>query len=660
MRRTLLLLTTALATSGASAQAQDLGFVLDPILLGTAFRDERAVLDTPAAASVIEGEDLANRQAGDFQDLIGDLPGMSINGGPRGMSQEINIRGFSDDQIVLRFDGGRFNYSQGHRGRFFVDPDLIGSVEVVRGGGSTLYGSGALGGVVSVETISVADLLGPDQTEGGRVTLGYSSNGEQVNANSMVYADWGDWDALLFVGGRQINADLEAGGGDDIAYSQVDSFNGHVAIGFEPSADSRFELTFSSYLDEGQIPSNSNGAVTGSNPLVDREAEVINLRLSWDYAPVDSDWIDLSVLAYGTWLEITEDRVTAPRLDETRYETFGFEVTNRSSFDLGVPVDLVYGFEAFRDTQEGERDGAPRTAFPDAEADTVGVFMEATASVSPSFDVIAGLRYDLYERDPSDATLDEVSEEFLSPRLGVSYRPTEEWQIFANVARAFRAPSLTELYNSGLHFAIGGPFPPDNFFVPNPNLDPEESTQFEIGARFERMGVFSAGDRLSFSANAYYAEVENFIEMAVNIFAGTTTFTNVDAELWGFEAEVDYDAERWFAGAGLSIARGEGADGDWLWSLPEDRLTLEAGYRPNDDWSVGARATFAAEPIADDTFDGYQTLDLFASFAPEDGVFAGSTIRFGIDNVFDEDYVIYPNGLSQTGRSFELTATFTF
>ncbi len=155
MRRITHLLTTALvavAGHGAQAQTQELGFTLDPILLGSAFRDDRALLDAPVAATVLDADALANRQAAGFEALIGDIPGLTIDGGPRGMAQEPNIRGFRDQQIVLRFDGGRFNYSQGHRGRFFVDPALIGRVEVVRGGGSTLFGSGALGGVISVET----------------------------------------------------------------------------------------------------------------------------------------------------------------------------------------------------------------------------------------------------------------------------------------------------------------------------------------------------------------------------------------------------------------------------------------------------------------------------------------------------------------------------
>jgi hemoglobin/transferrin/lactoferrin receptor protein len=671
-RKALFITTAIVALAGTSAQAQDLqpelGFTLDDILLGSAFRDERAILDTPVAASIREGEALANRQADDFAELIGDIPGVTIDGGPRGISQEPNIRGFRDEQMVLRFDGGRFNFGQAHRGRFFVDPALVQRVEVVRGGGSTLFGSGALGGVISVETVDAADLLEPGQTQGGRLTFGFGSNGSQPSASSTLYADYGTVDLLFSLAGRSVTDDLEAGGGTLVPFSQIDTANALFKLGVEPNADSRLEFSYSIYQDDTLVPANSSGSPSGSNPVVDRDADVQDLRLSWDYAPESSDLIDLSILFYGTRLEIVEDVIPpgTPRRDETRYDTYGLEIVNRSTFDLGVPVDLVYGIEALRDTQEGTRDGAPRLAFPDAEATTLGVFAEATIGLSESLDLIAGARFDSYERNPDDPALAPVSEEFFSPRIGLSYRPNDDWQIFGNVARAYRAPTLSELYNSGLHFA-GNPFgfPPNNFFVPNPNLRPESSTQLEIGTRFERGDVFRGGDTLRFGVNAYYATVDDYIEQTVNIAAGTTTSANVaSATLWGFEAEANYDAEDWFVGAGLSIARGQNDAGGWLGSIPQDRLTLSGGVRPWDDWELGARATFAADqtqvPAAGSPSDGYQLLDLYATWTPEGGPLGNATVRFGIDNVFDEAYTIYPNGLPQPGRSLEISATFTF
>lgn len=667
MRRDFLLLTTALvAVTGAAVQAQDDSFILDPILLGSPFRDDRELLNTPVTATIVDQEELDTKQAGDLQELIGDVPGLSISGGPRGISQEPNIRGFTDEQVVLRFDGGRLNFGQAHRGRFFFDPDLIQRVEVVRGGGSTLYGSGALGGVISVETRDASDLLQPGQQLGSRFRLGYSSNGEQYNASGMVFGDYGDFDFLVAAAGRQITSDLEAGGGTSIPFSEIDTQNGLFKLGYEPSQDSRIEFSYSLYKDSADVPANSNSNSSFTNPVVDREADVQNFRLGWDYAPTGSDVLDLSMLFYATRLEIHESRLppNTPRIDETTYDTYGLEIVNRSSFSVGVPITVVYGVEAFRDSQEGTRDGAPRQSFPSADATTTGVFAEATFEVAPKVDLVAGLRYDHYERDPNDPTLATVSDDFFSPRIGISYRPTDSWQIYGNVAQAYRAPSLTELYNAGLHFA-GIPFVfPDNFFVPNPNLQPEESLQIEIGARFDRVGVFRDDDQLYVAVNAYHADVDNFIDQVVNIFAGTTTSSNVDAKLWGFEAEVTYDTGFWFVRSGLSIARGDDDSDQPLGSIPQDRLTLDGGIRPTDEWLIGARAVFAAEqdrvPTGSQPADSYELFDIYASYTPDSGPFAGGRFQVGVDNIFDENYTIYPNGLPQPGRSVEVTATFAF
>lgn len=672
MHRSTLLMTTALATLAVPVSAQEqteTAFDLGTVQLQSAFRDERPVLDTPVAASVLEGEDLQRRQASDLQDLIGDIPGVSIGGGPRAIAQEPNIRGFTDEQIVLRFDGGRFNFNQAHRGRFFVDPDIIQRVEVIRGGGSTLYGSGALGGVISFETKDAADLLQPGRTTGARLRYGYSTNGNETSVSGTAFADWGSTDVLVFLGSRLMSQDLESGNGNTIPFSQLDQYNGLFKIGFEPTDDIRFELNYSAYRDDGLTPANSENDPSATNPVIDREAEVQSFRFSVDYAPAGSNFWDLTALFYSNTLDIDESRQppSGPRFDETTYDTIGFEIVNRSSFGNAVPVDIVYGLEWFEDSQEGIRNNAPRLAFPKAEARTFGIFAEATMGLTSQLDLIAGLRYDNYDRDPNDPTLPDANEDFWSPRIGISYRPNDNWQIFGNVARAFRAPSLNELYNSGLHFA-GGPFgfPPNNFFVPNPNLEPEESTQYEIGVRYDNIGVFIPGDRLSFSANAYYADFDDFVEQRVNIFAGTTTSQNVpSATLYGFEGEVDYDAGRWFVGAGVSIARGENntANTD-LSSIPQDRLTIDAGIRPTEDWTFGTRVILADDqtrvPPGDQPGTAFGVVDLYATFIPQSGALAGGEVRFGIDNIFDEQYTIYPNALAQPGTTFEMSAVFTF
>ena len=684
MRFTLASLTACLLCSTALAQTNETPIDLGTLNLESALRDSRSILDTPVTGSVRTRDQLEKKQANDFEELVGDIPGVSIDGGPRGISQEPNIRGFRDEQIVLRFDGGRFNFGQAHRGRFFIDPDLIQRVEVIRGGGSTLFGSGALGGVMSFDTVDAADLLEDGDTFGGQYRLGYSSNGQSFNSNLSLYGDAGTVDYLAVLGTRQFGEDLESGDGTTIRNSQIDQVNGLFKLGFEPTPDHRIEFSASRYDDDGTTPANSSSA-SGGTADVNRNAEVTTYRLGWNFAPEGSDIWDLDVLLYGNSTEITEDRISDARADSTEYDTWGLDVSNRSRLDVGVPVNVVYGFEYFTDEQTGVRNGADRLTFPDAKADTLGVFAEATWEFSPSFDLITGMRFDNYQRDPDRPGLASVDEDFTSPRIGFNFRPTDNWQIYGNVARAFRAPSLSELYADGVHFAVGGfPLGPGqsfsgvNRFIPNPNLEPEESTQIELGARFSQQNLFRQGDSLNFSINAYHADVKNYIDQVVTfidfttgtpgpggvVFDGSTTTRNIDAKLHGLEAEVDYDAGLWFAGAGLSIARGDAAGGEALGSIPQDRLTLNTGWRPNSDWELGLRGTFASSqdrvPSGGTAGPSYQVFDAYAVWEPDTRTLAGLKVNFGIDNLTNEEYQIYPNGLSQPGRSYKISTTIRF
>jgi hemoglobin/transferrin/lactoferrin receptor protein len=217
-----------------------------------------------------------------------------------------------------------------------------------------------------------------------------------------------------------------------------------------------------------------------------------------------------------------------------------------------------------------------------------------------------------------------------------------------------------------------------NYFIPNPDLKPEESNQVELGTRYSRQGVFREGDSVDLAANLYYAEVHNYINQVVEfmdfsrpsfgpdgmVVSGSTTTDNVDARLWGFEGTADYDAGPWFAGLILTIPRGEEQGGGALGSIPQDRLTVSGGIRPRFDWALGARATFAAKqddvPEGSEPADGWTTVDLFASWMPQMAALDGTIFRAGIDNLFDEQYAIYPNGLPQPGRTFKISAAVAF
>lgn len=230
-----------LHAQGVVAAGPEPTLSLPGITIFGAARDDRALLDTPNAESVVGAEQIRRRQPSTYQELLDDVPGLTIEGGPRGVSQEINIRGFQDEHVVLHVDGGRQNFNLAHRGRFFTDPMIRKQVVVLRGGASTLFGSGAIGGVLFVDTKDAEDVIAPGSTAGGEVQLGYNSNGDEFSVGATGATKVGPFDALIFASGRERGSDIEDGNGDDIVDSQIDSRNYLLKFGFEPTDALHFE-----------------------------------------------------------------------------------------------------------------------------------------------------------------------------------------------------------------------------------------------------------------------------------------------------------------------------------------------------------------------------------------------------------------------------------
>jgi hemoglobin/transferrin/lactoferrin receptor protein len=141
---------------------------------------------------VITNEQIELRNPAKLDDLLRELPGVDMQGGPRRVSQDINIRGFGGQRVVTTLDGARQNFDAGHKGRFFLDPDLLREVEVVRGSNSALHGSGAIGGVVSMETKNASDFLRGPETFGFRAKYGFSTVNNEPYYSAGAFGRVGD------------------------------------------------------------------------------------------------------------------------------------------------------------------------------------------------------------------------------------------------------------------------------------------------------------------------------------------------------------------------------------------------------------------------------------------------------------------------------------
>lgn len=152
---------------------------------------------------------------------------------------------------------------------------------------------------------------------------------------------------------------------------------------------------------------------------------------------------------------------------------------------------------------------------------TLAAFADATFKLSDQFSIFGGLRFTDYQNTtrtgsntlltPNTFSLDDTN---LSGRVGVSYQPNPDTNIYASFARGYKPPAV-------------GTNPAGVLFV----LEPEESDAFELGTRFA-LGGFQLG------ANAFYTEVRNFQAQA-STFVGTSLVSqplNVESvESYGFE-----------------------------------------------------------------------------------------------------------------------------
>lgn len=659
---------------------------LDTIVV-SATRTERPRFTTPASISTIRRESIETIQPYGYQDLFESIPGVSIQGGPRRIAEEPSIRGFADEQVVIRIDGTRQNFNKAHGGRFLLDPDLVRSIEVLRGASSSVYGSGALGGVFVFETLNGRDLTGGRDGYGARLKGGFQSNGEEWSSFNTLYGQSGRFDFLGSFVYRDVGEDLEDGSGNDILASRDEISNGLVKLGLQSAEHHRVELAVDLFDNAGRNPPNSNEAATATN-LVDRDTERTNARLRYRFDDPENRWINLDTALYRNDVETREFRLDDGRIDSTDFDTIGFELTNTTQLGTivttsgttgaGEPVRLTYGVEFYTDEQAGTRNGADRVQFPDAEVEYRAGFIQAEVPLGAGLSVIPGLRFDAFEYTAAGDFQDRDEDE-VSPRVALGWQPHESVYLWAEYAEAFRAPSLTELFADGVHFTV--PLGPGrvviNEFVPTPNLKAEQSEQVQIGGRFRQRNLFDAGVDFQIDAVWHESRIENFVDQVVVfisgdpvfdpvtrtlVFPGITTNFNVDAEIEGFEVDARLSGDIGYLQASLAAldSRRKGPTGGSLASVQPDRATLGAGlFLLGRELTVGAELVAATDrrdlPAGALGTPGFGKTDVFANYVPDRGPLAGFEFRLAVDNLFDKDYRIHPNAIEQPGRSIRLS-----
>jgi len=677
-----------------------------------ATRTERKASDVPASVSIVTADEIALGQASDLGEALENEAGVDLMNGPRPQGESLNIRGVAGKRILLTVDGARQNFNGGHRGRLLIEPDMLKSAEILRGPGSSLYGSGAIGGVVALTTKDGADFLEPGERFAARAKQAFESANDEYLTGGTAAARLGSLDFLADFTARD-SANLRQGGGDELPHSALDTRSGLYKLSWFPGGAHELGLSLNTYDQEGKSPSLPNRNVDDTNPLLDRDNEQDYLTARYVYDNPAGLLTGGRVVTYRTDLRITEDRVDEPRFDVTEFETFG--VTTNADIELAPFSQVIsFGADYYENTGEATRNGDPRPQFPDAVQEVYGVFVQNELTLG-RFSFLPGVRFDRYEGRSETGVAEPIEENELSLRFGAQYRATNWLSIYANFGEAFRAPDILESYVSGTHF-LG------NEFRPNPGLRPEKAQNKEIGFRFGFDGLLGAADRLEITASYYDNDIDDFIETIVEVevegppapprcfepdppdgcvqarpsdfldapiepgasapvaepgvpivfIGGFTTSINLpEAEIEGGELIASYEFGPILGEVSYSRVRGENKEtGEPLLDIPADSIKGRLQYQWGDA-RLGLRVTHAEEqnrvpdldtslaPFARPT-DGYTLLDFYGSWQPTAGLLGGLRFDFGVDNLTDRSYRRHLALLDEAGRNARARVTYRF
>ncbi|WP_018698659.1 TonB-dependent hemoglobin/transferrin/lactoferrin family receptor [Amorphus coralli] len=679
LSRSVLLASASILVLTGHVQAQDavvLGqdaVALETITVTThtATRTESAPYDALSGSTVVDRDTMETEFAPSrVSNVLDTLPGVWTDENADDPATAINIRGLQDfGRVNVMINGARQNFQRsGHNanGMFYIDPEMIRSVDVTRGPVSTIYGSGAIGGVVDFRTLTADDVLKPGEDVAGRLKGRYETNSKGLNGHAEVAARVGTAFDAVAAGTWASYSDYTDGAGNKIPNSGYDLKSGLFEARARP-ADGH-ELTATGILYNATYDQ-------GEGTVYDTDTTTETYRLKYRYQRPEDRFFDLSAQVYYTSTKTDQTIVGVPNYfprpslgseREFKIETTGVDVFNTSRVMLGQTHHAItYGADAFRDqvkTSDPDPFSSGEEFTPPGSRNVYGTYIQDQMTIG-MLDVIGALRFDGYDMDGQGTT---SSGDHLSPRLTVGLTPADWITVFGTYAEAYRAPSLTETTWTGTHPPVGGA--PPFTFLPNADLKPETAHNFEGGVNFRFDDVIQDGDGIRARVLGYYNQVDDYIGAVVVPFSfrpGATCssppfcyqYENISqANLWGFEAGIDYDAGRWFAGLSGTIARGTDAEtGSDLDTIPPDRLILSGGFRALEQkLTAGGRLSLVAaqEKVSPGLeSDAYALLDLFASYNVDDRVSVG----LNIDNVFDTYYQPFLDAEAAPGLNAKLT-----
>ncbi len=563
------------------------------------FREDLA--DVTNKIDIIKADAIRKQNPATAADMLQNTGSVYIQKSQMGGGSPV-IRGFEANKVLIVMDGVRMNnaiYRGGHlQNVITIDNNVLERTEVVFGPGSVIYGSDALGGVMSFVSKNPA-LSG----EAGKMVFNGSALTRYASANQEKTAH------LDFsIGGKKLGAltSISFSDFDDLRIGKVRT-HGEDTWGLRPTYVDRIDgqdslvnnsnpniLRFTGYSQIDVLQKlyyqankhlnfnlNLQYSTSSNIPRFDRLNDIKGDGLKfaeWNYGPQERLLAAFSVnnnsgnflydesklaLAYQ---QIGEDRIDRKfASNERRHREEDVKVaTVNLDFVKGLGSGnhrLQYGLEGtYNDVQStGYLEDittnqnvleAVATRYPDggSEMSTYAFYLRHKWKINPKFNITDGVRYSLISLNANFIDTSFYSLPYTNLQnsfgaftysLGMAYKPSESTKINAGIASGFRAPNIddaTKIFDPA----------DDVVVVPNLDLKAEYAHNFELGIQHNVGSVFQI------SANGYYNYLTNLIKRSKYTLNGQDSLV-YDGELMGVYANINAD-NAYIAGVGLAAS----------------------------------------------------------------------------------------------------------
>jgi hemoglobin/transferrin/lactoferrin receptor protein len=682
----------------------------------TGLRGERRLMDTPATVDVISGAEIDDRMSRNAEDVFRYTPGVYVNRQTSGTDPfrslgGITIRGVGGNRVLTLIDGFRTIERITDNTRDVVDPWNMSRVEVMRGPGSVLYGSDALGGVVNYITRNPSDYIKPGRTWGGEVSTSFDSLDASLVHRGTAAGKSGPWSAMLSYQRRDAHEpqrsrsrspdgiwnctrNPQATPCNRFDPLDIASNDGFARLVWDPNPDARIRLTGewmdrSTDVDQRFDLGPATGGITnlsyGRNQTIRRGLFMVDghyrPNLRWlDEIKVMAGYAPQTIIRSGTRLRQlanTQRQTVADNLTYSENVLQG-EIQLRSSFEaLGIRHELTYGIAgsttatdyARRDVTTNLATGAVTVTraggFNFANADTrrMDAFIQDEITLfGGRMTLVPGLRFSntaIAPRPDADYRVvtgkapRDLNASNISVGLGGIFRLDGNFSLYGNYGEGFKMPTAEQLFTSlpGTTFNL----------IPNPSLKPEKVRSFEGGIRAQFDSVY-------LSLGLFRADYQNFIQSFVSIPNSIDiTYQNLSAvTVQGIEM-----AGAWKFHPRFTLQASASAQDGSQRATPTSPRTFFDGARPlmgtigvtYDDpehrFRITGTGTFAsAQDRASTTTrylpGGYAVFDLLASWRPIERL----EVMGGIFNLTNQRYMpLPPGGTTYDTSAFATAAT---